>query len=412
MAVLNYRSPADDALPQERFGPHGTAGGWALYLGMSWTWCIGMFLPVLLVRDYGPWAWVIFAVPNVLGAAALGWTVSRPTAAIVSTSHRRAVTAFSWVTATFQVFFAAWSGLGIKAMPYWFVVPALAFASATLRTQRLETLFTVSFGLIVCSTISWMSSVQERVVQIPEFRATELARRVNELLPLAGVCTFGFLLCPYLDATFLLARRRTTDAESRTAFALGFVVFFFLMILYSLGYAGPLSQYLPTLYAKAMAFWAIGMHWLIHLSFTTGQHWVVERSEAKSSLDWSSVGIRAICTSVLGFLLWLLSAWLPERGMNRAEMMYRLFMAFYGLVFPAYVWLCMIPGRGRVSPDRRQWIVLAVAVLVAAPMYWMGFIERRMFWLLPGLSVVLLARLLIPRKYPQPAAESTNAAPL
>ncbi|HTL30770.1 MAG TPA: hypothetical protein VL282_16180, partial [Tepidisphaeraceae bacterium] len=35
--------------------------GWAIYLGMSWTWCIGMFLPVLLVRDYGFWGWLVFA---------------------------------------------------------------------------------------------------------------------------------------------------------------------------------------------------------------------------------------------------------------------------------------------------------------------------------------------------------------
>lgn len=26
---------------------------WALFLASSWTWCIGMFLPVLLMRDAG-----------------------------------------------------------------------------------------------------------------------------------------------------------------------------------------------------------------------------------------------------------------------------------------------------------------------------------------------------------------------
>ena len=49
--------------------------GWAAYLACSWTWCIGMFLPVLLVRDYGVWGWIVFAVPNVLGAAAMGWVL-------------------------------------------------------------------------------------------------------------------------------------------------------------------------------------------------------------------------------------------------------------------------------------------------------------------------------------------------
>ena len=28
------------------------------------------------------------------------------------------------------------------------------------------------------------------------------------------------------------------------------------------------------------------------------------------------------------------------------ELVYRMFMGFYGLIFPAYVWLCLIPGRG------------------------------------------------------------------
>ena len=44
---------------------------WALFLGVSWTWVIGMFLPVLLVRDYGMLGWIVFAVPNVVGAAAM-----------------------------------------------------------------------------------------------------------------------------------------------------------------------------------------------------------------------------------------------------------------------------------------------------------------------------------------------------
>jgi hypothetical protein len=36
-------------------------------------------------------------------------------------------------------------------------------------------------------------------------------------------------------------------------------------------------------------------------------------------------------------------------------------------------------------------------VLVASPMFWMGFIERRMFWLLPGLTIILVARLAVRR---------------
>jgi hypothetical protein len=82
------------------------------------------------------------------------------------------------------------------------------------------------------------------------------------------------------------------------------------------------------------------------------------------------------------------------------ETIYRVFLSFYGLIFPAYVWLCVIPGKGRAAPTTRQCLVFAEAVLVASPLFWLGFIEGRMIWLLPGLAVVLLARLLIPSVRP------------
>ena len=63
---------------------------WAIYLASSWTWCIGMFLPVLLVRDYGIWGWIVFAVPNVLGAAAMGWVLrSRSSSRHILIAHAR-----------------------------------------------------------------------------------------------------------------------------------------------------------------------------------------------------------------------------------------------------------------------------------------------------------------------------------
>src|SRR5207248_111786 len=79
------------------------------------------------------------------------------------------------------------------------------------------------------------------------------------------------------------------------------------------------------------------------------------------------------------------------------EAIYRIFMGFYGLVFPAYVWICMAPIRGVApGPTRRALIVFAAAVLIAAPMFWMGFVREQTVWLLPGLAVVVLARLFVP----------------
>src|ERR1700683_4886784 len=84
---------------------------WAIFLGMSWTWCIGMFLPVLLVRDYGVWAFVVFAVPNVIGAAAMAWVLPDADASrrwVEKPSG--AVRWFSTVTVFFHLFFVVWIG--------------------------------------------------------------------------------------------------------------------------------------------------------------------------------------------------------------------------------------------------------------------------------------------------------------
>src|SRR5690242_19014571 len=104
MTVLDYRGVSDATAK----GAPGHWLLWAIYLAMSWTWCIGMFLPVLLVRDYGGWGWILFAIPNVLGAAAVGWLYRSMDRDRVTAAHAPAMTAFSIVTAGFQIFLACW----------------------------------------------------------------------------------------------------------------------------------------------------------------------------------------------------------------------------------------------------------------------------------------------------------------
>src|ERR1700677_654567 len=82
---------------------------WAVYLGCSWTWCIGMFLPVILVSEFGNVAWFVFAIPNVIGAAAMGWTLAKPgSSERIVAEHRAACVAFSAVTFAFHLFFLYW----------------------------------------------------------------------------------------------------------------------------------------------------------------------------------------------------------------------------------------------------------------------------------------------------------------
>ncbi len=210
---------------------------------------------------------------------------------------------------------------------------------------------------------------------------------VLNLCALAPVCALGFLLCPYLDSTFHLARQRLHESQARAAFSTGFGVFFFLMILYSLLYAGLLMG----ANVRDVRAGVIG-HWVIQLGFTIGVHWYGLPRLVQTE-DWTSKWIRIGLTLALGGAAWSLTV-LDSNALD-GEIIYRSFLGFYGLVFPAYVWLCMLPGHGRLPPSHRQFVVLGITVVVALPMYWLGFVEGKMLWLLPGVAVVLLARLLI-----------------
>ena len=75
-------------------------------------------------------------------------------------------------------------------------------------------------------------------------------------------------------------------------------------------------------------------------------------------------------------------------NLDFGELIYRLFLSFYGLLFPAYVWIRMWPRQpSRLSAAS---IPAIVPILIAAPMYWLGFIQNRMLWLLPAVAVVVL----------------------
>src|ERR1700728_1566590 len=87
----------------------GRAAGWAIYLVMSWTWCIGMFLPVLIMRELGLAGVITFAVPNIIGAAAMGWVIRGPDESRrMIAENRETFVWYSLITIVYHAFFAAW----------------------------------------------------------------------------------------------------------------------------------------------------------------------------------------------------------------------------------------------------------------------------------------------------------------
>lgn len=358
-----------------------------------------MFLPVLLVRDYGVWGFVVFGVPNVIGAAAMGWVLrSAQAARRIRAAHAGACKWFSVVTIAFQLFFLmSLSQIG----PVLWIIAAIVIGG---------TLGFRGWGAVG----AWLGSAAALAVA---WRAGDLTIPPESgvlpdesVLYLAPVCVFGFALCPYLDLTFLRARAETTDAQSRSAFSLGFGVLFLAMIVGTLLYASFALGVLRggSFPANRAGAAAILLHIAAQLSFTIWVHMDELARPASEDEGEKPARVRAetqlmgaviAATVMLGAGV-VLARWRDglSGAMTGFEIAYRLFMSFYGLVFPAYVWLCMIPARGEMGtqrPTRRKRAVLGVACLLAAPCYWMGFIEREAVWLVPGLGVVLVARLFV-----------------
>lgn len=393
-----------------------------------------MFLPVLLIRDLGTTGFVLFVVPNVVGAAAMGWIIRSPelSARLVS-RHPGACTAFSAITIIFHCYFFGWLTAGwLSIWPIWLaamlgiMIAPIVVSALTWPWQR-----GLAIALLAATAITLLVSqiLTDPEVRPPDGRAAAVlaASRLPEAdaLWLAPVVIFGFALCPYLDITFHRARRSLRGAQGPLAFSLGFGLFFLGLILLTAGYAGYF------LWGVQELRWLVFAHIFAQTAFTVGVHLreVLGATNGPGDGDrdysgWGCVFLPAALL-VLVFVplaLPLLST-MPITGIaavigrpSLGEIGYRGFLAAYGLLFPAYVWLLMIPTRDGHSGTRgpqgvakvRFWVL---AMALAAPFYWMGFIERQTVWVLPGLLIVLLARLALPRGNVTPANAERSTAP-
>ena len=382
-------------------GPALRTFGWAAFLGASWTWCIGMFLPVLLVRDYGLWAWLVFAVPNVVGAAAVAWVLRDADASQRTMSrHLPAVVAFSLVTIAFHLFFLF--RVVTPLVGSWFILPIalLAVLIVFLLAHQVH-----RGGWLIAAAVTLAVSIAVFVL-LGVRGALGVPAQQGQLSPVAllwllPVCLFGFALCPYLDITFHRARQATSPADGRLAFGVGLGGFFLLMIVLTLLYApllmtrGAALRDATAVPVASMAVWLVAVHMAVQSGFTLAAHArYAGRRIGSIGLETATVFILVSVALLVGTMI-VAARVVDYRGLSGAELGYRLFMAFYGLVFPAYVWVCMVPTRTSELAPGRALATFVGATLVAAPMFWMGFIERRTIWLFPGIGVVLLAGLVV-----------------
>lgn len=372
-----------------------TVLGSAAFLACSWTWCIGMFFPVYLLRDYGPWSFPVFALPNIVGAASLAMVLSRPTAAAeYARTHATAVRLFSFVTVAFQWFFLvklvaglglSWEGGGVLGLAL-VAMSLMERRGPDSRSGLRVSVVTLVFSLAM---LAWFVPTIHSAT--PSLKDTVQWRGPEGLAWFAPVSVVGFMLCPYLDGTFLRVRERVVGAGGTAAFVIGFFGFFSLMLLFTLTYAGAT---LGAAFANGVPVgpqWAdlpVRLHMGLQLGFTIGVHarpLAVVPTPGTPLLRLNRVVgkhgalIAAIVSGALAFASYRLAG---TDTMTMSELIYRGFMAFYGVVFPAYVLAAGWPGRGRhgtptAAPRGPQWIAWLAASAVGCACVWLAFVEGR-----------------------------------
>ncbi len=372
----------------------GTIFGWGLYGASSWTWCIGMFLPTILLARFGWAGFWAFLIPNVLGCAGFGYLFDATSSRRFATRHAVAIRWFSLATISFQVFFIGWaSGAFVYAPNLEATADDPGVASAmgdTLAWPVLGTILTWTACAIALGARSdrfwrWFAAVVaivsgilfalalRRVGGLPTAPRPEGGASLAAAVP---IIVLGFLANPALDATF---HRMRQQSPSRHSFAV-FGIVFTGMLLFAATTFDPMS---PHHLAAAILPFAVAQ-WTFQLVFTIGAHArEVPLLGGGRLASGPAIGIAIMLGAIAG---------MPGIA---GESTYLAFLGLYAIPFPMYAVAAIVAGRQ--SLEGRAIPALAVVSILLAPLGWLGFVENRTTMLLPLAAGVALCGWMIGR---------------
>ena len=278
-------------------------------------------------------------------------------------------------------------------------------------------------GALIFSAIVWVISIIAFVYSLYQPSATPFAIYADKpVLDASFIWYFlpasvaGFLLCPYLDATFVRARIKTSRVTGILAFKIGFLVFFASMIVFTTAYGHELLGAFAGEESRLEGIWwtILLVHIPLQMGLTTAWHgreilecscsWLKARSteprhSVTAGLMWSIAGCAVVFVAVffMGVLFRHMSVEAAHevgRHMSLGEIGYRCILIFYGTLFPAYVIVMMVPTfhpRG----DEKPWGLFAVTVVLASITGYLGFIHDLGWAITATLTIVSVARLVV-----------------
>lgn len=356
-----------------------------------------MLVPALLLRDYGPWGWFAFAIPNVIGAMAMGLVLTPQRSTRLTTRHRDMGLRFTEVTIAYHGFVMGWL---YPALLGWWTTPAVVLlmvvAWLAVRGVAGAKLVAVAVSIVSLAVLGYATTFDGAWRGVSFEAPTRLTGR--DLALFAPASVLGFLLCPYLDLTFHRARQAAAGATGRIAFVFGFGVVFLLMIAGSLMYAGVIYPFLSmpiTLHSTLLPEgWRLvfGIHLVLQTAFTLAIH-VREGTRIAGRAAWWRLGLVLAAGYFAGTIV--LQSGRLVHGLRVGEAGYRLFLLAYGLPLPAYVWLCIIPTLRRDIRPRARTLVWAVATLLALPASYAAFLLAWSWGIPITIGILLVARIVV-----------------
>ncbi|MDX2115020.1 MAG: hypothetical protein SFZ24_05275 [Planctomycetota bacterium] len=370
--------------------------GRALFLACSWTWCIGMWLPVYLTRDWGWHGWAVFLVCNALGAMLVGLTLSAAASRQRVADNLGVMRLFSVVTILFH---SAWlfmilphlsahsairqgylGGIGAALL----LISAFFLARTPGKWWPLFALFTTA-----ATIAAWILSTRTgHTLQLPPNSGVQPPLALLFATP---TILLGFACCPHLDLTFHRVRQELPGPAGAAAFVLAFGVAFPAFMLYSLLYAGGLID---------RGSWSLYL--LIHLTcqsvFTVAAHLreLMPGGLASYGPRWPTRRTQLLLAMLATSACVMIPFALPAVFFRRA---YECMIAPYALVFPIAVILAAQGGPW----TRRRWITWIALTIAALPFIALGYLGQQHELLLASTAITLIAALIpTPRRAPAP----------